>query len=319
MAQPEMNLKSLQPLPQPAAPDTQPPSPVAEPAKPFGEVVYEAPAAPLTTPTPARPSLSRRIGRGAVHALNAVAGYLLINLTSAVAFFLFRVFNRTKVHDRRNFGLAKNTLICSNHRTMIDSYMVGHLSNWPWGWLLPRKLPYHPAAKENFFRNPTISWFSSRWRCIPVRRGVRDFEALAMMTKALPTGQMLIFPEGTRSRDGKLLEGRPGTGKLIHDTRCKVVPVYHRGMHNLLPIGRSFPTFFNRIDVYVGKPIDMRDLLELPSSKETSRLVIDRVMAALHELEARADADEAARLAHVPWYLVFPRALRRAFPLRARH
>ena len=222
--------------------------------------------------------------------LNAVAGYTITNLTSMAAFVLFRILNRTKTYGRNKVGQERNTLILANHRTMIDSYMVGHLSNWPWGWILPRKLPYHPAAKENFFRNPTISWFSSRWRCIPVRRGVRDFEALAMMTKALPTGQMLIFPEGTRSRDGHLLEGRPGTGKLIHDTQCKVVPVYHRGMHNLLPIGRSLPTFFNRIDVYVGKPIDMSDLYQREEGREDYQAVSDRMIETIKQLREELHA-----------------------------
>jgi 1-acyl-sn-glycerol-3-phosphate acyltransferase len=322
MAQPEMNLTQLEPQPQPQ-PQAQPqplqgPTPSRPgPEAPEGEVLYEAPAEPLAPPRP-RPRLAWRVGAALLRGVNHLASYLVINLTSFIALFLFRVFNRTRVHGRRNFGLAKNTLLCSNHRTMIDSYMVGHLSSWPWGLLVPHKLPYHPAAKENFFRNRIIGWFSWRWRCIPVRRGVKDFEALRMMTETLPTGQMLIFPEGTRSRDGKLLPGRPGTGKLIHDTGCKVVPVYHRGMHNLLPIGRSFPTLFNRVDVYVGEPLDLSDLQALPSSKETSRLVIDRVMEALHELEARADADEAARAARLPWYVALPRAIRRNLPFAAR-
>ncbi len=320
MAQPESNLSQLQPQPQPQA--DPPPRPGPTPARPAdpapaGEVLYEAPAEPLSPHRP-RPRLARRMGATLLRGVNHLASYLVINLTSFIALFLFRVFNRTRVHGRRNFGLAKNTLICSNHRTMIDSYMVGHLSSWPSGLLVPHKLPYHPAAMENFFCNRIIGWFSSRWRCIPVRRGVKDFDALRMMTETLPTGQMLIFPEGTRSRDGKLRPGRPGTGKLIHDTGCKVVPVYHRGMHRLLPIGRSFPTFFNRVDVYVGEPLDLSDLHALPSSKETSRLVIDRVMEALHELEARADADEAARAARLPWYVALPRAIRRNLPFAAR-
>ena len=184
MAQPEMNLQELQqqPLPVPA----QTPEPASQPQ---GEVVYEAPAEPVAAPAP-RPGLHRRAGALLVTVLNAISTYLLINLTSFIAFFLFRVFNRTKVHGRRNFGLAKNTLLCSNHRTMIDSYMVGHLSSWPWGWLVPHKMPYHPAAKENFFRNRVIGWFSWRWRCIPVRRGVKDFEALQMTSETLPKGQM---------------------------------------------------------------------------------------------------------------------------------
>lgn len=317
MAQPEMNLQELRPqpmmpLPQPAAPAVA----EAQEAEEQGEVVYEAPAAQPAAPR--RRSVLGSIGKTLLDGANFVATYLLINLTSFIAFFLFRVFNRTRVRNRGNLGLAKNTLICANHRTMIDSYMLGHLSSWPWGWLLPRVMPYHPAAKENFFRNRIIGWFSWRWRCIPVRRGVKDFEALRIMTETLPKGQMLIFPEGTRSRTGELLEGRPGTGKLIHDARCKVVPVYHRGMHNVLPIGVSFPKLFKRVDVYVGKPIDMSDLFALPSSKETSKLVIDRVMAALHELEAQADADEAARAARVPWYVALPRAVRRLILLPTR-
>ncbi|MDY0001376.1 MAG: lysophospholipid acyltransferase family protein [Polyangia bacterium] len=310
MAQPEFNLRDLKPLPKAPMPQATVMPAQCEPASSQGEVIYEAPRE--SDAIPRRRSLARSLGRALGDGLNFLSGYLLTNLTSGIAFILFRVLNRTRVHNRSNFGLARNTLICANHRTMIDSYMLGHLSSWPWGWLLPRVLPYHPAASENFFRNPVIGWFSARWRCIPVRRGVKDFDALSVMSQTLPKGQMLIFPEGTRSRDGKLREGRPGTGKLIHDTRCKVVPVYHRGMHKVLPIGTSFPRFWKRIDVYVGSPIDMSDLFALPSSKETSRLVIDRVMEALHGLEAQADADEAAR---VPWTVALPRALRRALPL----
>lgn len=306
MAQPVINLQDLKPQP-------GPPMPMApalrEPQAEVGEVIYEAPA--LTSALPRRPSVLRSLGSTMLDGLNFISTYILINFTSLIAFLLFRVFNRTKVRNRGNFGLSKNTLICSNHRTMIDSYMLGHLSSWPWGWLLPRVMPYHPAAAENFFRNKVLGWFSARWRCIPVRRRVKDFNALGMMTEAVPKGQMLIFPEGTRSRTGELGEGRPGTGKLIHDTRCKVVPVYHRGMHRLLPIGASFPRFFKRLDVYVGKPIDMSDLFALPSSKETSKLVIGRVMEALKVLEAQADADEAARAARLPLTAALFRALRR--------
>jgi 1-acyl-sn-glycerol-3-phosphate acyltransferase len=119
---------------------------------------------------------------------------------------------------------------------------------------------------------------------------------------------MLIFPEGTRSRTGELLEGRPGTGKLIHDTQCKVVPVYHSGMDTLLPIGSAWPKLFRRIEVNVGKPIDMSDLYALPSSKETSKIVIQRVMDAIAELKAESEARAAAR---VPWYVAVKRGMLR--------
>jgi 1-acyl-sn-glycerol-3-phosphate acyltransferase len=271
------------------------------------EVLFEAEARPL--PQVRRPSLGRRIGATLLAAVNFVAGYLMINVTSFVAVILFRLLNRTRIYGRWNVGVSRNTLLCSNHRTMIDSYQVGLLSSVPFGWIMPWMLPYHPAAKENFFRNRIIGWFSWRWRCIPVRRGIKDMEALRNMTAALRSGHMCIFPEGTRSRTGELKEGRPGTGKLIHDTQCKVVPIYHSGMENLLPVGTVWPRIFRRIELNVGKPIDMSDLFARPSSKETSRLVIARVMEAIAELKAQSEARAAAR---VPWYVAAKRGLRRA-------
>jgi|GEM_PF-410264 1-acyl-sn-glycerol-3-phosphate acyltransferase len=230
------------------------------------------------------------ISRPVVALFNGLMSYLIINLTSLIAFVLFRVFTRTRVYGRANIGLAKNTLICANHRTMIDSYLVGHLSSWPWGWLFPHVLPYHPAAVENFFKNPILAWFSNRWRCVPVRRGIRDFGALKIMTETLPKGQMLIFPEGSRSRTGDLLPGRPGTGKLIHDSQCKVVPIYVSGMSDILPIGSRWPRFFRRLDVHVGTPVPLDDLLQQPESLETSKAIVGRVMEHIAELKKTCES-----------------------------
>ncbi|MCD6500128.1 MAG: 1-acyl-sn-glycerol-3-phosphate acyltransferase [Deltaproteobacteria bacterium] len=227
--------------------------------------------------------------------LNAVAGYTITNLTSMAAFVLFRILNRTKTYGRNKVGQERNTLILANHRTMIDSYLIGHLTSWPWSLLKPYVLPYHPAAEENFYRNKVIGWFSARWKCLPVRRGVRDFRALAMMTEALPSSHMVIFPEGGRSRTGELLRGRPGTGKLIRDTHCKAVPCYVRGMNNVLPIGKARPRLFNKISLIFGNPISFDDLYALPDCKETSQKFIDRVMDHVATLRDELDAIEAAQ------------------------
>lgn len=274
--------------------------------EPQPEVIYEADALPL--PQPRRVSLARRVGGRLLAAVNYVASYLMIFFTCGISLILFRVLNRTRVYGRWNMGVSRNTLLCSNHRTMIDSYLIGMLGVFPVGWLMPWVFPYHPAAKENFFRNRIISWFSRRWRCIPVSRGAKDMEALRVMTETLPKGHMCIFPEGTRSRTGELKEGRPGTGKLIYDTRCKVVPIYHSGMETLLPVGTAWPRIFRRVEVSIGKPIDMSDLFSLPSSKETSTIIIARVMKAIADLKAESEARAAARL---PWYLAVKRGFLR--------
>jgi len=252
---------------------------------------------PVATPRPL--GMAPRVGLAVLDVMNTALSWLIINVTILVAIILYRVLNRTVVHGRWNVGISRNTLICANHRTMIDSYLIGHVTSFPTGLVMPWTLPYHPAAQENFFRNRVIGWFSRRWRCIPVRRGAHDFNALQNLIETLPKGQMLIFPEGSRSRTGDLLPGRPGTGKLIHDSRCKVVPIYVQGMSDVLPVGTAWPRLLRRIEVNIGKPVLLDDLLGLPDSRETSQAIIDRVMSHIQalkdDLELRAERRAARR------------------------
>ncbi len=246
-------------------------------------------------PNPTRDSLWVRSGKMILRPLDLLVSLFLLHFTSFLAFLLYRVLNRTRVYGRKNVGTQRNTLILPNHRTMIDSYLVGHLTSWPTAFIKPHVLPYHPAAQENFFRNRYIGWFSSRWRCIPVKRGCRDFSALEIMSKTLPKSHMILFPEGTRSRDGNLLPGRPGSGKLIRETGCRVIPCYVNGMEKVLPIGKAFPRFFKRISVIFGKPIPMDDLRALPDCKETSQKIINRVMEHMAQLKVELERIEEER------------------------
>lgn len=262
-----------------------------DPGKPNSSRLHPSEVEPV-----AKPGVYKRFFTALGRIELALSSYILINLTTSSSYIFFRILNRTRVYGRRRIGLERNTLILSNHQTMIDSYLLAHLSAWPGGVVFPHVQPFHPAAKENFFRNRLISWFSRRWKCIPVRRHVKDFEALEKMKDALLTGHMIIFPEGTRSRTGELLRGRQGTGKLIKDTRCKCIPVYVEGMNQILPIKSSFPKFFKRIKVNFGSAIRMDDLFELPSGKETSQRIIDRVMAHIALLKDELQVLEAERL-----------------------
>jgi 1-acyl-sn-glycerol-3-phosphate acyltransferase len=296
-----------------------------EPAHDLERMGRDIPPPSVTTPEPTEtPSISIPLDPDAAHSaegtdpqvglgtriksalgrgFTAFFGWFITNLTSGLAFVLYRVLNRTNVYGRKKIGRQPNTLILPNHRTMIDSYLVGHLSSWPWGWIKPSVLPYHPAAQENFFRNKYIGWFSRCWRCIPVRRGIRDFSALQNMIETLPKGQMVLFPEGTRSRDGRLKKGRPGSGKLIKDTRCRAIPCYVEGMDQVLPIGCCFPRIFKKITVIFGDPIPLDDLFCLPDGKETSQKIIDRVMDHIavlkdelnHIEQRKAEKRQAAR------------------------
>src|SRR6266699_3253752 len=159
------------------------------------------------------------------HLFWPVTSYVVTNVTVTLFWLVFFVFNRTVVIGRRNVGEERNTLLLSNHQSMLDSFLVGLAAFYPTSWLKPQLIPWNPAAAENFYKNPLLAWLADNWKCIWVREGRRDLHALHRMIQVLPHGVMTLFPEGTRSRDGAVGPGRPGAGLLILATRPRVIPV----------------------------------------------------------------------------------------------
>jgi len=210
-----------------------------------------------------------------------VTSYVFTNISVGLLWIYFRVLNRTTVLGREHVKGERNTLLVSNHQSMIDSFPVSIFALYPQSWAKPHLIPWHPAAEENFFKKGLVRWMSTHWRCIPVRQGRRDFTALNRMMEVLPGGVLTLFPEGTRSRDGSVGKGRPGAGFVILGTQPKVIPVAIDGMQDLLPIGRKMPGMFKRIYISYGKPVDYSDLLTEPRGRVTAQAIVDRVMESI--------------------------------------
>jgi 1-acyl-sn-glycerol-3-phosphate acyltransferase len=212
-----------------------------------------------------------------------VTAYLVTNLSVALLWVLFFVLNRTTVHGRHNVGDRRNTLLIANHQSMIDSFLIGMAVYFPRSLIRPHLLPWNPAATENFYRGWLRAWLAYNWRCIPVREGRRDARALLRMTEVLPNGVMILFPEGTRTRDGSVGPGRPGAGMVALATGARVIPVAIDGMREVLPIGAHRPRIGKRIHVWYGPPLaGSADPAPVPSREEAQQLV-DRAMAAIRD------------------------------------
>lgn len=211
-----------------------------------------------------------------------VTSYVVTNLTVTAFWFYFFVLNRTIVIGRRHVGHEPNTLLLANHQSMIDSFLVGIAAYYPASWVKPRLMPWNPAAEENFFKGWLMKWLAWNWKCIPVRTGRRDPQALRRMAQLLPGSTMVLFPEGTRSRDGSVGKGRPGAGVVALTSRARLVPVAIEGMRNALPVGRVLPRIGRRIFVCFGPPVDCTDLRSAEAvEKSTAQQVVDRVMDAV--------------------------------------
>lgn len=211
--------------------------------------------------------------------------YLVTNLSAGLGKIYFILFNRTIIIGRENVGSRKNTVLLPNHQSMIDGFLVGAAVFFPRCILQPRLLPWLPAAYENFFANPVLRWFSDNWKCLPVKEGRKDFGAMKRMEACLKQGTMIVFPEGTRSRDGKILPPRSGIGYVMMRTKPKAVPVCLDGMDRVLPVGAFFPGIFQTIYIWYGEAPDLEEYYQKKIGRDSAQDAIERVFSDVKKMQ----------------------------------
>lgn len=135
-------------------------------------------------------------------------------------------------------------ILAANHMSFLDPPLVAVSIKHPLHFLTKRELTEIPVF------GGLIRWLS----VIPVRRGILDHEAMDQVRACLAAGErILIFPEGTRSRDGKIHEAKAGFGKLVYETGVPVVPVRIVGSFKSFPPDTLFPRP-SPVHVIFGKP-----------------------------------------------------------------
>jgi len=219
-----------------------------------------------------------------------VTHYIAINLFAALGFLFFKIFHKTKIIGKENVPKRPNTLLLSNHQSMIDSFLIGLHAFFPISLIRPSTIPWNPAAEENFYRNSFLGLLADNWKCIPVKKGRKDLSVIFKMAEALQTGPLILFPEGTRSRDGSIGPPRGGAGMLIQESKPTVIPVCIDGMDQLLPIGSIFPRLFKRVYVYYGKPLDLSRFYGMETTKETSNAIMMHVMDTIRKMKDEIQA-----------------------------
>lgn len=181
--------------------------------------------------------------------------------------------NRFQVKGAENIPASGGVLIASNH---ISAYETVFLP-----WAVIRKYPFRmlwAPAKEELFANRFKGWLYSSWGAFPVRRG-RDVRAAGVINELLSDQQVMLFPEGTRHKDGILGRGNRGVGKIILETRVPVVPTALVGLNRW-----KSPGFGQKATVVFGAPLDFSDLFLLADCKETHQKIVDRVMESIAQL-----------------------------------
>ena len=194
---------------------------------------------------------------------------------------------RPTVEGIHHVPMTGPVIVASNHLSFIDSVVIPVV--------VPRKVVF--LAKSDYFTGSgmkgalTRAWFEGLGM-LPVDRD-DTAAALASLDTALDVlrrGEAFgIYPEGTRSRDGRLYRGRTGVAHLALTAGCPVVPVGLRGTDELQPVGYNVPRLA-KVTVRFGEPISAAGEYDGVPSGRARRDLTDRIMAAIAGLSGQEQA-----------------------------
>jgi 1-acyl-sn-glycerol-3-phosphate acyltransferase len=170
-----------------------------------------------------------------------------------------------EVHGREHVPKTGALIVASNHISFWDPLLVGTAA----------MREQHFLAKEELFRGP-LGWLIRAYNAIPIRRGMADLSGLAKARDVLRAGRSLIlFPEGTRQRDGDLRSARPGLGMIAVATDALVVPTSIQGSNR----PRKWLLRQSKLRVDFGPPRTWRELAGQEADLEPGRALYESVGA----------------------------------------
>lgn len=194
---------------------------------------------------------------------------------------------RPEVIGLDNVPATGGVILASNHLSFVDSVVIPIV--------VPRKVVF--LAKSDYFDGPGVkgavskAWFEGLGM-LPVDRddARAAMNSLDTALEVLGRGEAFgLYPEGTRSRDGRLYRGRTGVAHLALTARVPVVPVGLRGTENLQPVGSNLPRLA-KVRIAFGKPIDFADSYDGVPPGRARREVTDTIMTAIAELSGQEPA-----------------------------
>ena len=200
---------------------------------------------------------------------------------------LFFVLFRPHIVGRGNVPPEGPVILASNHLSFIDSIVIPLAA--------PRRVAY--LAKAEYFRGSGFSGWVTRTLftalgALPVERETQRAAqaaldtALGVLREGIAFG---LYPEGTRSKDGRLGRGKTGVAWLALTADCPVVPVAVAGTDKAQPVGARWPRP-HRIAITFGEPLTFPEQRGQAGRNQARRVVTDRIMEAIADLSGQEKA-----------------------------
>ncbi|WP_338177978.1 lysophospholipid acyltransferase family protein [Jatrophihabitans sp.] len=183
-------------------------------------------------------------------------------------------------------------ILASSHLSFSDSFFFPVI--------VPRKVTF--LAKAEYFNTPGIKGklskaFFAGVGQVPIDRSNADASRAALETglRVLQEGKLLgIYPEGTRSPDGRLYRGKTGVARLALESGAVVIPCAMVNTDKIQPQGKRLPRLRPRPGVRIGKPLDFSRYEGMSGDRLVERSITDEIMYALMQLSGQEYVDEYA-------------------------
>jgi 1-acyl-sn-glycerol-3-phosphate acyltransferase len=216
----------------------------------------------------------------------AVAYWVLKALLSPI----FRLLWRVRVEGRARVPATGPVILAPNHVAFLDSMFLP--------LVVRRRVTF--VAKAEYFDSWKTAWFFRACGQIPMRRegGNASERALAAARDVLRSGKVLgIYPEGTRSPDGRLYRGHTGVARLALDCGVPVIPVGLVGTDKVQRPGSNLPRPFKEVTIRFGAPLDLGHFGRVVGSSDplVLRAVTDELMFDIRSLTAQEYVDRYAK------------------------
>ena len=200
---------------------------------------------------------------------------------------ILRLMYRPKVTGLEHIPGEGPAILAANHQSFLDDM------------LLPLMVPKRKVvflAKADYFDKWYLRWFFKGANVIPVRRESRSGSEAALNAgvQALRDSNLIgIFPEGTRSPDGRLYRGKTGVARMALEAQAPIIPVAIVGTFEAMPYDRKMPRP-GRTEIRFGKPLAFERYYATPADRFVLRSVTDEVMYEIMMLSGQEYVDEYA-------------------------
>lgn len=184
---------------------------------------------------------------------------------------IYGMFFRGDIVGVENLPTSGGFLVAANHTSFLDPPFIG--------CQVPRQIAYF--ARKTLWKGGFSSWWLDSVGTIPVDRdGGQDVSAIKRVLKAIKEDRgLILFPEGTRSIDGKLQAAKAGVGLIACRTQVPVVPVRIFGSFEAYGKGAKIPRLGTRVTVVFGQPLLPAVYDDPAAGKERYQIASERIMA----------------------------------------